>query len=171
MWLQPESITRAIGTAATASLLLTASLLANPVAAQNDDPVGAALRPIRGWKEAPGYVSLFVPRGHDGAYRAFLLPPGLDDVLEALAAEPALVRTPGGWTAREELAVDAFGQAGVYDPWKLARLYGSRRARVARGPRQEGGRVVESWTLVSPYPDPSLSRLLPGTLLMVLRLP
>jgi hypothetical protein len=40
-------------------------------------------------------------------------------------------------------ALDAFGAAGTYDRARLARLYGTR---------------------ISPYPDATLSRLLPGTL-------
>jgi len=69
------------------------------------------------------------------------------------------------------LPADAFGRSGDYDRSKLARLYGARRASVARGPRLENGRVVESWTLVSPYPSVALERLEPGTLLIVQRLP
>jgi hypothetical protein len=53
----------------------------------------------------------------------------------------------------------------------VARLYGAERARVSRGARTENGRAVESWTLISPYPDPTLQKLERGTLLVVLRLP
>jgi hypothetical protein len=42
---------------------------------------------------------------------------------------------------------------------------------VARGPRLQNGRVIETWILVSPYPDSRLERLEPGTLLIVLRTP
>jgi hypothetical protein len=35
----------------------------------------------------------------------------------------------------------------------------------------ENGRVVESWTLIAPYPDTALRGLEAGTLLVVLRLP
>ena len=65
---------------------------------------------------------------------------------------------------------DAFGQSGSYDRWKVAGLYRRRRAHVARGPRLDQGQT-ESWTLISPYPDASLQRLEPGTLLIVLRIP
>jgi hypothetical protein len=75
-----------------------------------------------------------------------------------------------GVEARPVAAAEAFGQSGGYNRWKLARLYGARRAKVARMPRVENGRVVEAWTLISPYPDPGLERLEPGTLLIVLRL-
>ena len=42
-----------------------------------------------------------------------------------------------------ESAPDAFGTAGLYNRWLLARLYGSRRLRVVRGARTDRGRVVE----------------------------
>jgi hypothetical protein len=123
------------------------------------------------WREAPEYLPLFAPRSHRELYRASVSSSGLDDVLASMADDPRLLRTPGGWEARSAGPWDAFGKSGEYDRFKLARLYGARRARVARGPRIEEGRVVETWTLVSPYPSPSLDRLEPGTLRIVLRLP
>jgi hypothetical protein len=60
-------------------------------------------------------------------------------------------------------ALDAFGWAGTYDRAKLARLYSGTRARVARSWTRNGAELV-SITRISPYPDPTLSRLLPGTL-------
>ena len=60
-------------------------------------------------------------------------------------------------------ALDAFGTAGRYDRPALARLYGGTRVQVARGLQQDGNRLV-SITRFSPYPDPSLTQLLPGTL-------
>ena len=61
-------------------------------------------------------------------------------------------------------ALDAFGTAGVYDRARLARLYGGVRVRVARSwtAAPDGG--FESITRLSPYPDPTLTRLLPGTM-------
>lgn len=111
---------------------------------------------------------MFAPAAHREAYRAAVSPLGLDAVLEALAADPALLRSPGAWTARAHLPADAFGRSRPYDRWTLARLYGSRQPRVARGARTDGGRVIESWTLVSPYPTADLARLDEGTLLIVL---
>jgi hypothetical protein len=52
----------------------------------------------------------------------------------------------------------------------MAKLYGADRAMVARGPRADGERPYEAWTLISPYPDMNLERLEPGTLLIVLDL-
>ena len=60
-------------------------------------------------------------------------------------------------------ALDAFGTAGTYDRPALAQLYGGTRVRVARGWTATGNRV-ESITRLSPYPDASLTRLLPGTM-------
>jgi hypothetical protein len=64
---------------------------------------------------------------------------------------------------------EAFGAAGPYDRSAVARLYGSRRANVVRGWRQVGDRF-ESVTLVSPYPDASLTRLERGTMVIVVRI-
>jgi hypothetical protein len=60
-------------------------------------------------------------------------------------------------------ALDAFGTAGTYRRSALARLYGGTRVRVARRWSSSGGRF-ESITRLSPYPDASLRRLLPGTM-------
>jgi hypothetical protein len=61
--------------------------------------------------------------------------------------------------------LDAFGAAGTYDRSKVARLYGGSRPKVAHGWRQTGDHF-ESITLISPFPDASLERLLPGTLVI-----
>jgi hypothetical protein len=103
-------------------------------------------------------------------YRAAVSRLGLDEVLRGLAGDPSLVRTPGAWTPRTQLPADVFGRGGRYDRWTLARLYGSRQPRVARGARIGDNGVVESWMLVSPYPSADLTRLDPGTLLIVLRI-
>jgi hypothetical protein len=120
------------------------------------------------WRAAPEYVPLFAPAGtRREAYTAYVSPRGLDELLRQLRDAPGLLRSPGAWQPQPLLPADAFGQTGRYDRWKLAQLYGSRRAMVARGPAAtEGG--AEAWTLVSPYPDPTLQRLEPGTLLLVL---
>ena len=60
-------------------------------------------------------------------------------------------------------ALDAFGAAGTYDRPALSRLYGGTRVRVARGWIRTA-RQFESITRLSPYPDASLTRLMPGTM-------
>jgi|SRR5438046_707565 len=61
--------------------------------------------------------------------------------------------------------LDAFGAAGSYSRAALARLYAGRRVRVARGWIAYADRF-ESVTLLSPYPDATLTRLLPGTMVI-----
>ncbi len=81
------------------------------------------------------------------------------------SAEPLTALAQAGWSIEALPPLDAFGTAGAYDRARVARLYGGKRAQVARGWRrsQEG---FESITLVSPYPDPTLNRLEPGTLII-----
>ncbi len=140
------------------------------------------------WREAPEYVALFTPAARAGAYRAYVSPLPIDAVLRILEGDveaalgrdvgaafrrpdTSLLRPPGAWEARPVGVLDAFGRSGAYDRLKLARLYGGRNVEVARGPRAAGGRVVESWSLVSPYPAPSLERIEAGTLILVVTLP
>lgn len=105
----------------------------------------------------PAWAALFTPpHPVAGTYTACSTSAPLDDVV----ADPDGVRY-GAVEALDPL--DAFGTAGPYDRSALARLYGGRRARVARGWRQTD-HEFESVTLVSPYPDPALMRLMPGTL-------
>jgi hypothetical protein len=123
------------------------------------------------WLNAPEYVRLFTPaRAHSGAYRAYVSPLDLPTVLRRLDGDPALLHPPGAWMPSALLPLDAFGQTGSYDRWKVTKLYGARRAMVARGPRAAGERPTQAWTLISPYPDRNLERLEAGTLLIVLDL-
>jgi hypothetical protein len=115
---------------------------------------------LAGWTESPRHRTLVTPPALPaGIYRTYVSPAPLDELAAGLGLTPESV-----------VPLDAFGQSGGYNRWALARLYGARRPRVARMPRLENGQVVEAWTLVSPYPDPAMRRLEPGTLLIVLRL-
>ena len=124
------------------------------------------------WREAPGYLPLVAPAGPRAAtYRVFTSPLDIEATLQRLEDDASLVRVPGAWQPRSTLPTDAFGQAGRYDRAAMARVYGGGQPRVARGARSVDGRVVESWTLIAPYPDTELRKLETGTLLIVLRLP
>lgn len=105
----------------------------------------------------PALTGLFTPRHPDiGQYEVCTSP------------EPLAALTYAGWTidaAENVEPLDAFGTGGSYDRSALARLYGGTRARVARGWIQEGDRF-ESVTLISPFPDATLTRLLPGTMVI-----
>lgn len=127
-------------------------------------PPGAA-----GWTASPGHVAQFAPPSRREQYQAFVTAEPFDAVLRRLAAEaPPLV--PGAWAPEALGVLDAFGDSGRYNRWTLARLFRGAPVRVARGPRQLDGRL-EAWTLLSPYPDAGMSRLEPGTLLLVLQVP
>jgi hypothetical protein len=69
------------------------------------------------------------------------------------------------WRIEGLSPLDAFGSAGAYDRAAISRLYGGRQARVARGWRDVDG-ASQSVTLVSPYPDATLTHLEPGTLII-----
>src|SRR6267142_1525764 len=71
------------------------------------------------------------------------------------------------WKIEALEPLEAFGSAGPYDRFAVSRLYGGRRVQVAHGWHEQDG-VLESITLISPYPDASLQRLLPGTLIIIL---
>src|SRR5690349_18434390 len=99
-------------------------------------------------------ATLFAPaRAGIGRYEVCRSPAPLPDL-----ADPE-------WTVESLAPLDALGNAGAYDRAAVARLYGGNRPTVARGWRTRGG-SLESATLVSPYPDPTLSRLEPGTLII-----
>ena len=171
--MQSRSITR--GFRATACAVALVAGVTAPVSRAQDAPrLAAPLAPPASaarWREAPDYVALFVARPYRDAYRAFISPLELDAALHTVAGEETSIPAPGAWTAHPESPLDVFGAGGTYDRWKLARLFGSHRPEVARGPRGRGGVVEESWTLVAPYPSPDLSRLERGTLLIILRVP
>jgi len=131
----------------------------------------AQLPPSGVWRDAAEYLRLFAPVGtRAAAYRIFVTTLPMDTVLGRLAQDPSLLRPPGAWVPAPVLPVDAFGQTGGYDRSRLARLYGSKRPVVARGPRGPAGRPDEAWTLVSPYPSRDLTRLESGTMLIVVDL-
>ena len=127
--------------------------------------------PSGAWREGVGYLSLFAPFGaRASAYHIFVTMLPIDALLGRLTQDPSLLHPPGAWVPASVVPTDAFGQTGRYDRSRLARVYGARRPVVARGPRGAGGRPMEAWTLVSPYPSLDLTRLEPGTMLIVVDL-
>ena len=126
---------------------------------------------------SPAHRRLFTPRAAPpGAYLVTVLPPpsatARDTVRDALGVVPpdeadGVATAAGSWAIRRLEVNDAFGSSGTYEPIRVARLFNGRRAEVSRGPVVRDGRVVASVTLISPYPDPGLTRLEPGTLVIV----
>lgn len=122
---------------------------------------------------------LFTPLGAPpGAYIVTVLPSPMAEARQAVMRALGVEAPPAGpvapaplghpWAVRRLEAAEAFGTSGTYEPVRLARLFNGRRAEVCRGPVIRGGEVVASVTLISPYPDPFLSRLVSGTLVLVL---
>jgi hypothetical protein len=136
--------------------------------------VGAAVAaqgPPGDWHDARDYLPLFAPSGtRAAAFHIYVSPRDLQTVLKQVSTDPSTLHPPGAWLPVAQLPVDAFGQTGGYDRSTLARLYGAKRAIVARGPRGSPGRPSEAWTLISPYPSGDMQRLEPGTMLIVVNL-
>ncbi len=86
--------------------------------------------------------------------------------LSALDPTPA----PGAWKPSRPEAHVAFGQEGRYDRARLARLFNGTRVSVVRGSLVEDGKRV-AYTLVSPFPDATLSRIVEGTMVIEFRVP
>jgi hypothetical protein len=110
----------------------------------------------------PALTALFTPH-HPlaGTYEVCTTTSALEDTVQAdTAGHGAHV---GAADALDPL--DAFGTSGPYDRSALSRLYGGRRARVARGWRRDG-RALVSTTYVSPYPGHAFTTLEPGTLVI-----
>jgi hypothetical protein len=107
----------------------------------------------------PALTALFTPiRPTLGRYEVCASEQRIDQTIADGAAEGATYSTPDLIDA-----LDAFGWAGSYDRSAVAQLYGGLRPSVAHGWRRTADHF-ESITLISPHPDASLSRLLPGTL-------
>jgi hypothetical protein len=77
---------------------------------------------------------------------------------------------PRSWKIERLAAAEAFDGAALFDRARVARQYAGRHPRVARGPLTTGGDVTAVVLLMSPYPEPDLSGLNAGTLVMTVRL-
>lgn len=127
---------------------------------------------IPGARPSIEHRQLFTPRhAPAGAYAALVIDAPIETarplVMRTLGVPEAPAAGLGPWAVRRLEAGEAFGTSGVYDETRLGRLFNGRRASVSRGPVTRDGRVVASVTLISPYPDPTLSRLEPGTLVIL----
>ena len=107
----------------------------------------------------PALAALFTPlRPGLGRYEVCTTTDSLEDVATGVGA-------PHSGPSEMLDPLDAFGAAGRYDRSALARLYAGKRVRVARGWIEHGDRF-ESVTLLSPYPNAALNRLVPGTMII-----
>ena len=90
----------------------------------------------------------------------------LTERLRALDPAPA----PGAWKPSRPEANVAFGQEGSYDRARLARLFNGMRVTVVRGSLLQDGQRV-AYTLVSPFPDAALSRIVEATMVIEFQVP
>jgi hypothetical protein len=123
---------------------------------------------------APQLARIFTPQHEpDAACQVTVLKEGIEGALrrvkEALPPGFRLGTPPGSWQKQALDPLEAFGTAGTYDRARLAQLYWGRTVSVVRGPVERDGRVAGALTLVSPYPDPTLTRLESGTLAILLK--
>ncbi len=117
----------------------------------------------------PALTRLFTPLSTPpGTYVVYRSDRPVGEIAAALRAlDPA--PAPGAWQPTRPEAHEAFGQAGLYDRFRLAQLFGGRRLTVVRGSLHVDGRL-RAYTLISPFPDPTLSRIEHGTMVIVLTL-
>jgi hypothetical protein len=156
------------------AIALFAAVLVSTSARPGDAAAGKGQNLKPPGTPAPALARLFTPlQAPAGTYTVTVLTETIDAALarvkEALAPEASAGSPPGSWQVQSLDPLDAFGTAGVYDRSKVARLYTGRRLSVVRGPVERGGKVVAAITLISPYPDATLSRLEKGTLVIVIR--
>jgi hypothetical protein len=119
-------------------------------------------------RPSPALAAIFLPRhAPPGAYRLAILDAPIEtaraEIMAALAAGAKVDQPPGAWAIRQSEPVEAFGEAGIYERSRLARLFTGKPAQILRAPIERGGNVVASVTLISPVPDADLTRLSPGT--------
>jgi hypothetical protein len=137
-------------TRATAAALISIVLGAGPAAIGTPDPALTRL-----------FTPRAVPAGTYVVYRSAETIEALTARLKALDPSPSR----GAWEPSRPEAHNAFGADGVYDRLRLARLFTGKRVTVVRGSLlHEGHRLA--YTLISPYPDPSLSTIESGTMVI-----
>jgi hypothetical protein len=126
---------------------------------------------------SPAHARLFAPPHAAALYQFEVTAASIEAVAGAFRekAQGSGLRTEPGpaaesFTIASASILDVFDQAALYDRSRLARLYGGKGTRIARGPLMRNGRVVAAVLLVSPYPEPDLRHTNPGTLVMTVEL-
>jgi hypothetical protein len=161
----------AAGTPASA-----ATATSRPGSSATDGSVGGQCPPLPtpadrssvSCRDDAALTRLFTPRAApEGSYHVYVSSSAVEKIAGLLKG--AAKNGAGGWTVQQMDPLDVFGTAGDYDELAVARLYVGHRPRVARGPVLENGRVVASIWLISPYPDPALTHLEKGTLIIEFR--
>jgi hypothetical protein len=159
---------------ALAGLVLWAALPAVPSARTAESSREQAAAFGAPGTASPGLARLFTPRhAPAGAFEVTVLDGNIERARAVVLAAAREGTSPAAGNPPPVLELDplqAFGEAGSYQHTTVARLYTGRKARVVRIPVERNGRTVAAVTLISPYPDPTLSRLEEGTMLILLHL-
>ena len=120
---------------------------------------------------SPALERLFTPPAVPrDLYEVYESPRSIEQLAAALRARDAAPHQ-GAWHVRQIGPGDAFGAEGSYDRARLAMLVGGRRISVARGSLRNADGTLTGFTLLSPYPDPTLSELRTGTMIIVFHVP
>ena len=119
---------------------------------------------------SPAHRALFAPPARASLY-SFATTDERIDRVAAYYQERWPSDDPRPWKVETSGPVDVFDGAALFDRARLARLYGGKVVRIARGPIVENGRVTHTVLLLSPYPDAELTRLNQGTLIMTVLVP
>ena len=113
---------------------------------------------------------LFTPQSvPPGTYVVYASRERIETLAERLRSmDPA--PSPGAWEPARPEAPAAFGADGLYDRGRLARLFNGRRVTVVRGSLVRERQHL-AYTLISPYPDPALSTIVDGTMVIEFKVP
>lgn len=130
--------------------------------------IAAATPPA--WKQDPTLTRLFTPLAvPPGTYLVYTTSEAIETLTEQFKARDRSP-SPGAWEPFRPEAHGAFGQEGSYDRARLARLFNGKRVTVVRGSVVDNGQRL-AYTLVSPHPDGTLSRIVEATMIVEFRVP
>ena len=110
------------------------------------------------------------PTATPGMYEVYESTESIDSLAALLRRQDA-APSDSAWKKQRLTPGDAFGAESSYDRWRVGRLYGGRRVEVVRGSLRNGNGTITAYTLLSPYPDPTLASLLSGTMVIVFHVP
>ena len=123
-----------------------------------------------GWTPDPALARLFTPLAvPPGTYTVYTTPEAIETLTAQLKAKDKSP-SPGAWEPFRPEAHGAFSQEGSYDRGRLARLFNGKRVTVVRGSVVDNGQRL-AYTLVSPHPDATLSRIVEATMIIEFRVP
>ena len=115
--------------------------------------------------------TLFAPVGApEQMYDVYESAAPIERIAQTLRARD-VAPAPGAWNLQRLGVGDAFGAEGSYNRVRMALLVGGRRLTVVRGSLRTGDGALTAFTLISPYPDPQLHELRPGTMTIVFHVP